>query len=80
MAGSDTSATVIRVVLLHVLSSPQIFSRLRKEIDDGIKNGNISSPIKDVEGKQLPYLQGCIKEAFRLWPVVVGISLKVSWH
>jgi cytochrome P450 len=68
---------MIRVVLLHVLSSPNIFNRLRNEIDEGIRDGRISSPITDAEAKRLPYLQGCIKEAVRLWPPVVGISLKV---
>ncbi|KIW08117.1 uncharacterized protein PV09_01052 [Verruconis gallopava] len=76
IAGADTSATIMRVVLLYVLSSPAIYNKLINEIDVGIKEGRISSPIKDAEARRLPYLQGCIKEALRLWPVVVGISLK----
>ncbi|KAF2834894.1 cytochrome P450 [Patellaria atrata CBS 101060] len=77
MAGSDTSATVIRVVLLHVLTSPEILSKLRAEIDEGICEGRISSPIRDSEARQLPYLQACIKEALRLWPPVVGMLQKI---
>jgi cytochrome P450 len=77
IAGADTSATIIRVILLNVLTNPRVFNRLRTEIDDGISEGRISSPITDAEARQLPYLQGCIKEALRLNPVVVGISLKL---
>ena len=77
MAGSDTSATVIRVVFLHVITSPLIFARLRTEIDEGICDGHISSPILDSEARQLPYLQACIKEALRLWPPVTGLLQKI---
>jgi cytochrome P450 len=77
MAGSDTSATVIRVVFLHVITSPLMLSKLRAEIDDSVREGLISSPIRDSEGRQLPYLQAYLKEAFRLWPPVTGLLQKV---
>ncbi|KAF2454651.1 pisatin demethylase [Lineolata rhizophorae] len=77
MAGSDTSATIIRVVVLNVITSPHILGRLRAEIDEAIRDGKISSPIKDSEAKQLPYLQSVIKEALRLWPPVTGLVQKV---
>ncbi|KAF2431683.1 cytochrome P450, partial [Tothia fuscella] len=77
MAGSDTSATVIRVVFLYLITSPHMMSKLRAELDAGIKSGQISSPISDTEARKLPYLQACIKEAIRLWPPVTGILQKV---
>lgn len=77
MAGSDTSATVIRVALLHIMTSRHIYATLLDEIDSAIKAGNVSSPIRDSEGRNLLYLQACIKEALRLWPPVTGLLQKV---
>jgi cytochrome P450 len=77
MAGSDTSATIIRVVFLYLITSPIMMGKLRAEMDEGIKQGRISSPIRDTEARQLPYLQACIKEALRLWPPVTGLLQKV---
>jgi cytochrome P450 len=77
MGGSDTSATIIRVVFLYLMTSPKMMGNFRTELNDGIKSGRISSPIKDSEAKQLPYLQACIKEALRLWPPITGLLQKV---
>jgi cytochrome P450 len=78
MAGSDTSATVIRVVFLYLITSPKMMSKFRAELSSGIKAGKISSPIRDTEARQLPYLQAIIKEALRLWPPVTGLLQKVT--
>ncbi|SPO06232.1 related to pisatin demethylase (cytochrome P450) [Cephalotrichum gorgonifer] len=77
MAGSDTSATTIRMVLLNLLSTPRAYQRLRKEIDDAIEAGKISSPVKNTEGMELPYLQAVIKEVLRLNPPASGPFFKV---
>ena len=78
MAGSDTAATVMRFTFLHVLTSPLILHKLRAEIDNGVREGRISSPIRDSEARQLPYLQACIKESLRLFPPVTGLLQKVA--
>ncbi|KAJ9660997.1 hypothetical protein H2201_006725 [Coniosporium apollinis] len=77
MAGSDTSATVIRALFLYLITSPLVLAKLRSEIDGAIKDGRISSPIRDSEARQLPYLQACIREALRIYPPVTGILEKV---
>jgi cytochrome P450 len=76
VAGSDTSAATIRVVLLHLMSSFPSYRKLQMEIDNAIKTGKISSPIKDSEAKQLPYLQAVIKEGLRIAPPATGIFNK----
>jgi len=53
-----------------------VFSKLRSEIDTAIARQKISSPIRDAEAKQLPYLQACIKEGLRIWPPVTGLMEK----
>lgn len=57
IAGSDTTAAVIRVAMLHILSNPRVYHRLKEEIRTTIKDGKVSSPITNTEGKTLPYLQ-----------------------
>ncbi|KAH6845850.1 cytochrome P450 [Chaetomium sp. MPI-CAGE-AT-0009] len=76
VAGSDTSASTIRAVTLYILSNPPVYKRLQAEIDEAIAMAKISSPVKDAEGRQLPYLQAVIKEGLRMMPPVGGGMFK----
>lgn len=68
VAGSDTSASAIRTMMLHIVTNPSIYRRLQTEIDSGINAGKISAPITDTEARQLPYLQAVIREGIRYYP------------
>ena len=57
VAGSDTVATTAHTTLFHIISTPRVYHRLRKEILDAVSDGKISNPIKTSEAKGLPYLQ-----------------------
>ncbi|GFG26524.1 pisatin demethylase [Aspergillus udagawae] len=74
VAGSDTTATAIRVTFLHIISSPHIYLTLRKEIDNA---GLISSPITKTEAEKLPYLQAVIEEGLRFWPPIGLLASKI---
>ncbi|KAI8623318.1 cytochrome P450 [Xylariaceae sp. FL1651] len=77
-AGSETSTTAIRGIMLHLLSSPRAYQMLRDEITTGIQEGRISSPITNEEAKQLPYLQAVINEGLRMVPpTITGFPKKV---
>jgi cytochrome P450 len=76
LAGSDTTATVLRATLLHLINNPPALSRLHAEIDIAIANGSISSPAREVETRHLTYLQACIKEGLRIWPPANGFVEK----
>lgn len=76
VAGSDTSATTIRSVMLYLMSTPRAYKKLQTEIDEAIAAGKISSPIQDSEARQLPYLQAVIKEALRMLPPAGGAFFK----
>lgn len=76
MAGADSTATAVRCIFLHILTNPHIYSRLLCEILTAERSGQISSPIRDVEARQLPYLQVCIKEGLRIWPPLTGLMTK----
>jgi len=77
LAGSDTAAAAIRMTMLHLMTNPKAMSTLRKEIDDAIDAGKISSPVRDSEAQKLPYLQGVIKEGLRIYPPATGTFNRV---
>ncbi|KAK3326091.1 cytochrome P450 [Apodospora peruviana] len=76
VAGSDTSASTIRLVILYLLGNPPAYRLLQTEIDRGIAAGKISSPIKDAEARRMPYLQAVIKEGLRIKPPASGAFFK----
>lgn len=78
IAGSDTSATAIRSTLLYIITNPHVYTRLQREIDEGVRAGRISSPISDNEARNFPYLQAVIREGLRMWPPATGLLPKVS--
>lgn len=56
-AGTETSITTIRGILMYLMISPRVYVKLRQEINQGIQQGRISRPVTNDEAKQLPYLQ-----------------------
>ena len=57
IAGSDTTASAIRVTMLYVMSTPRVYQKLKDEIRTAIREGRASSPITAAESRELPYLQ-----------------------
>jgi cytochrome P450 len=44
IAGTDTTATVIRIAMLHIITNPLVYTRLQSEIDDtSTPEGSINS-------------------------------------
>jgi len=76
VAGSDTTATTIRLMMLSILSNPTAYRKLQDEIDSGVQAGTISSPITDAEARNLPYLQAAIKEGLRIKAPAAGPLFK----
>lgn len=71
IAGSDSTAVVLRTVWHNLLSHPETLDRLREELRDAEakKPGGFSKPFpswRDIA--DLPYLDACINEAVRLHP------------
>jgi cytochrome P450 len=56
IAGSDTTASVMRLTMLYLMSSPNIYQKFKAEIANAVRNG-VSNPITVEEAKKIPYLQ-----------------------
>lgn len=67
IAGSDTSASALRGIMLYLLSNPRVYAKLRKEIDAKPRYEGV---IPDSEVRKLPYLQAVLKEGMRMHPPI----------
>ena len=62
------------MTLLHIISNTRVQTRLLAEIASaGVP---LSEIISDRRARELPYLQACIKEGLRIFPVAGGLILK----
>ncbi|KAL8389335.1 hypothetical protein RB595_008759 [Gaeumannomyces hyphopodioides] len=67
VAGSDTTATSLRVIMLYLLSHPRVYAKLQAEVDAAAAAmGDGSGVVSDSIAKGLPYLQAVIKEGMRV--------------
>lgn len=70
LAGRDTTASLLSWLFHELLRNPEIFAKLRATIIETF--GTFEQP-KDISFPNLKgcqYLQHCLNEALRLWPVV----------
>ncbi|KAK7923377.1 Fumagillin dodecapentaenoate synthase [Apiospora marii] len=77
IAGSDTTASVVRSTMLHLMSSPRIYNKLKQIIRQAVDEGRASSPIKFEEAKKISYLQAVIYEGLRIRAPAPGLYPKV---
>ena len=79
IAGSDTTAISLAAVFYYLLQNPRCYQKLLDEIESAIQAGILenrsSGLVTWVESQKLPYLDVCVKEAFRLHPAV-GLPLE----
>ncbi|EEU36595.1 uncharacterized protein NECHADRAFT_51828 [Fusarium vanettenii 77-13-4] len=69
-AGSGTTAIGLSSVIYHLYSNPHALNRLREELDEFVKAGELSDPVGFQQTQKMPYLQAVTKEALRLHPGV----------
>ncbi|KAF2738093.1 pisatin demethylase [Polyplosphaeria fusca] len=80
LAGSDTTAASLRIILLYLMSHPRVYQKLQAEIDGAVKAGMApASPdvIPDAEARRLPYLSAVIREGLRVHPPVANLFSRV---
>jgi cytochrome P450 len=59
-AGSDPIATVLQVLVYHLLKHPQHMQKLRNELDEAQSRGQLSRIVSYAESQNLPYLRACV--------------------
>lgn len=75
MAGSDTTATILRVAFIYIISNPRIYRELQRECDAA--NVPKNEIIANERALQLPYLMAVIQEALRYHPAASGHGPRV---
>ncbi|KAH6616773.1 pisatin demethylase [Boeremia exigua] len=81
LAGSDTTAAAIRIILLYIMTHPRVYAKLQAEIDEAVKSDAAPpSPgvISDTEARKLPYLGAVVREGMRVHPPVVNLFSRVA--
>lgn len=73
-AGSDSTASTMQSFCHHVLREPEIYARVKAELDEATKTGKLSQFPQWNEVQALPYFQACLKEAMRVRPAV-GLNI-----
>nr|XP_036580297.1 pisatin demethylase [Colletotrichum truncatum]KAF6788209.1 pisatin demethylase [Colletotrichum truncatum] len=79
VAGSDTTAASLRIIMLYLLTHPRVYTKLQAEIDQFHNSKQISEPsgiISYADARGLEYLQAVIKEAMRVHPPVTDVVPK----
>lgn len=74
LAGSDTTANILRSAFINITSNPPVYRRLQDEAIAA--NVPLDQVISHAQAVQLPYLNACIKETLRYCPVNTGIGPK----
>ncbi|KAL4887261.1 cytochrome P450 [Aspergillus karnatakaensis] len=64
-AGAETVSASLQAVVYYLLRNPVYLERLRKELDAAQERSELSPVVQYSEALSLPYLQACIKEAYR---------------
>ena len=78
-AGSETTAISLAAVFYYLTRNPRCYEKVVKEIDEAVSSGQIQNrpngAVSWSESQTLPYLDACIKEAFRVHPAA-GLPLE----
>lgn len=57
VAGSETTASVMRITLLCLISSPPVYQKLKAVVKEAVSRGAVTEPISYSVAKEIPYLK-----------------------
>ncbi|XP_063681537.1 cholesterol 24-hydroxylase-like [Bolinopsis microptera] len=76
VAGTETSAIVMALVLWYLMKNPEISAKVQAEVEEAFGDGD-SISFDDIN--KLPFLEQCIKETMRIHPPAQA-TLRVNWN
>lgn len=78
-AGSETTAISLASVFYYLLRNPRCYRAVMDELETAVREGHVENrpngAVSWTESQNLPYLDACIKEAFRMHPAA-GLPLE----
>ncbi|PNP66730.1 hypothetical protein FNYG_13460 [Fusarium nygamai] len=74
IAGSNTTAHALRMIILSLITNPNAYRSLFAEIRK--VTSSVNSAISWAQTQTLPYLQAVVREGLRMWPPVAGLGFK----
>lgn len=78
LAGSDTTATVLRFFMKYLVENENVYNKLVAEIDEAYDSGKMTRPVPTYdECTQLPYFTAVFKETLRLSTPLPCFMLRV---
>lgn len=79
LAGSDTTAAALRIIMLYLMTNPRVYTKLQREIDDAsaCRETTLQEIISDSEALRLPYLSAVVREGLRIHPPVTNLFSRV---
>jgi cytochrome P450 len=75
LAGSDTTAIMLRAIIYFLITNPVSLQKLEQELRQARCQGQLSEIVTWKESRNLKYLDACVKEAGRLHPAI-GLTLE----
>ncbi|KAI3320420.1 cytochrome P450 [Xylariaceae sp. AK1471] len=73
VAGSDTTAGVVRGAMLYIITNQRVYKTLQAEIDEAVASGRAPrapETIRYAQAKELKYLHAVIRESIRVFSPV----------
>lgn len=57
IAGSETTASVMRITFLSLVASPPVYNKLKAVVKEAVGSGTVPEPISYEVAKEIPYLR-----------------------
>ncbi|KAF2132974.1 cytochrome P450 [Dothidotthia symphoricarpi CBS 119687] len=67
-AGAESTAGALRAIFYYLMKHPETMAKLIRDVDTAFENGMLTHPVQYHQAMKLPYLNGVIREATRLFP------------
>lgn len=81
VGGTESTASAIRSILIHTMTSPRVYQELQAEISSAVNDGRLTKTntgvIRNEEAASLSYLRAVVYEGIRMRPPLLGLFPKV---